>query len=63
MSFNTGGNKKNWMLAIDAAGQQTGWVENGTWTVPCGCPEESYQAGNPESIHPLQHWYGPSSPW
>ena len=34
MSLHTGRNKNNWMLAIDAAGQQTGWVENGTWTVP-----------------------------
>ena len=34
MTFNTSGDKKQWMLAIDSAGQKSGWVVNGTWTVP-----------------------------
>ena len=36
MTFNTSGDKSQWMLAIDAAGQHLGWVLNGTWTVPGG---------------------------
>ena len=36
ITFNTGGNKNQWMLAIDAAGQHLGWVLNGTWNAPGG---------------------------
>ena len=34
MTFNTSGDKNQWMLAIDTAGQHLGWVLNGTWNVP-----------------------------
>ena len=36
MTFNTSGDKNQWMLAIDTAGQHLGWVLNGTWNVPGG---------------------------
>ena len=34
MTSNTTGDEKNWIFTIGPAGEQAGWVQNGTWTVP-----------------------------